>query len=66
MNARQPHRADIAPLHCVVGSGNTWDRRDVWGGMTERKRRAMLKKNPEVVSSSALFDELQTRNVSLK
>jgi len=38
----------------------------VWGGMTERERRAMLKKHPEVVSWSALFDELKTRNVSLK
>jgi WhiB family redox-sensing transcriptional regulator len=38
----------------------------VWGGMTERKRRAMLKTYPEVVSWSALLNELQTRNVSLK
>jgi WhiB family redox-sensing transcriptional regulator len=38
----------------------------VWGGMTERERRAMLKKHPEVVSWSALFDELKARNVSLK
>jgi len=38
----------------------------VWGGMTECERRAMLKKHPEVVSWSALFDELKTRNVSLK
>jgi WhiB family transcriptional regulator, redox-sensing transcriptional regulator len=38
----------------------------VWGGMTERERRAMLKRHPEVVSWSALFDELKTRNVGLK
>ena len=38
----------------------------VWGGMTERERRAMLKMHPEVVSWSAFFDELKTRNVSLK
>ena len=38
----------------------------VWGGMTERERRAMLKKHPEVVSWSALFDELKTRNVIQK
>ncbi|MGW5153754.1 WhiB family transcriptional regulator, partial [Rhodococcus koreensis] len=27
----------------------------VWGGMTERQRRALLKQNPEVVSWSALL-----------
>ena len=36
----------------------------VWGGMTERQRRAMLRKHPEVVSWSALFDELKTRNAA--
>jgi WhiB family redox-sensing transcriptional regulator len=27
----------------------------IWGGMTERQRRALLKRNPEVVSWSAFF-----------
>jgi WhiB family redox-sensing transcriptional regulator len=36
----------------------------VWGGMTERQRRALLKKHPEVVSWSAVFDDLKTRDVS--
>jgi WhiB family redox-sensing transcriptional regulator len=27
----------------------------VWGGMTERQRRALLKRHPEVVSWSAFF-----------
>jgi WhiB family redox-sensing transcriptional regulator len=33
----------------------------VWGGMTERQRRAMINKHPEVVSWSAFFDELKTK-----
>ena len=28
----------------------------VWGGMTERQRRALLKRRPEVLSWSALFE----------
>ncbi|MCV7101778.1 WhiB family transcriptional regulator [Mycobacterium palustre] len=35
----------------------------VWGGLTERQRRAMLKKHPEVVSWSAVLHKHRTRNV---
>jgi WhiB family redox-sensing transcriptional regulator len=36
----------------------------VWGGMTERQRRAILKRHPEVVSWSAFLDKRRTRHVS--
>jgi WhiB family redox-sensing transcriptional regulator len=36
----------------------------VWGGMTERQRRAMLKRHPEVVSWSDVLRKRNTRNVS--
>jgi WhiB family transcriptional regulator, redox-sensing transcriptional regulator len=32
----------------------------VWGGMTERQRRALLKSHPEVVSWADFFDALRT------
>ncbi|MCV7353254.1 WhiB family transcriptional regulator [Mycobacterium parmense] len=35
----------------------------VWGGMTERERRAVLKKHPEVVSWSRFLDERKSRLV---
>jgi WhiB family transcriptional regulator, redox-sensing transcriptional regulator len=34
----------------------------VWGGMTERQRRALLKENPEVVSWASFLDK-RTRSV---
>lgn len=33
----------------------------VWGGMTERQRRALLKENPEVVSWSTFLDKRKAR-----
>jgi WhiB family transcriptional regulator, redox-sensing transcriptional regulator len=36
----------------------------VWGGMTERQRRAILKKHPDVVSWSAFLHQHRARNVS--
>jgi WhiB family transcriptional regulator, redox-sensing transcriptional regulator len=33
----------------------------VWGGMTERQRRALLKQHPEVVSWADFFDTRRTR-----
>lgn len=36
----------------------------VWGGMTERQRREMLKRHPEVVSWSDVLRKRNTRNVS--
>lgn len=35
----------------------------VWGGMTERQRRAILKRHPEVVSWSAVLHEHTARSV---
>lgn len=35
----------------------------VWGGMTERQRRALLKQHPEVVSWADFFDKRRTRSV---
>ncbi|OBK27038.1 transcriptional regulator [Mycobacterium asiaticum] len=34
----------------------------VWGGMTERQRRALLKENPDVVSWSAFLDKRKARS----
>jgi WhiB family redox-sensing transcriptional regulator len=36
----------------------------VWGGMTERQRRALLKDNPEVVSWSDFLDKRRKRTGS--
>jgi WhiB family transcriptional regulator, redox-sensing transcriptional regulator len=36
----------------------------VWGGMTERQRRALLNQHPEVVSWSAFLDKRRKRGVS--
>ena len=35
----------------------------VWGGMTERERRALLKRQPEVASWRALFEADRMRQV---
>jgi WhiB family redox-sensing transcriptional regulator len=35
----------------------------VWGGMTERQRRALLKQHPEVVSWANFFDKRTARSV---
>jgi WhiB family transcriptional regulator, redox-sensing transcriptional regulator len=36
----------------------------VWGGMTERQRRALLNEHPEVVSWSGFLDRRRNRTVS--
>ena len=36
----------------------------VWGGMTERQRRALLQKHPEVVSWSNVLNKRRNRSVS--
>jgi WhiB family transcriptional regulator, redox-sensing transcriptional regulator len=36
----------------------------VWGGMTERQRRALLNEHPEVVSWSSFLDKRRNRTVS--
>jgi WhiB family transcriptional regulator, redox-sensing transcriptional regulator len=35
----------------------------IWGGMTERQRRALLKQHPEIVSWTDFFDKRNTRSV---
>ncbi len=34
----------------------------VWGGLTERRRRALLKQHPDVVSWADFFNECNTRS----
>jgi WhiB family redox-sensing transcriptional regulator len=35
----------------------------VWGGMTERQRRALLKQHPEIVSWADYFERRKARSV---
>ena len=35
----------------------------IWGGMTERQRRALLKQHPEIVSWQHFFDKRNGRSV---
>ncbi|MGZ4578887.1 MAG: WhiB family transcriptional regulator, partial [Mycobacterium sp.] len=35
----------------------------VWGGMTERQRRALLKQHPDVVSWADFIDKRNARSV---
>jgi len=35
----------------------------VWGGMTERQRRALLKKNPQVASWTEFFDKCNAGSI---
>src|ERR1700740_985664 len=35
----------------------------VWGGMTERQRRALLKQHPEVISWSDFFEKRRNRSI---
>jgi len=35
----------------------------VWGGMTERQRRPLLKENPDVVSWSSFLNKRKSRSV---
>jgi len=46
---------------CLADSLDNKTEFGVWGGMTERQRRALLKRRPEVVSWSALFEADRTR-----
>jgi WhiB family transcriptional regulator, redox-sensing transcriptional regulator len=45
---------------CLADSLDNQTEFGVWGGMTERERRALLKRRPEVVSWRALFDADRT------
>jgi WhiB family redox-sensing transcriptional regulator len=46
---------------CLADSLDNQTEFGVWGGMTERERRALLKRRPEVVSWRALFEADRTR-----
>jgi WhiB family redox-sensing transcriptional regulator len=41
---------------CLADSLDNHTEFGVWGGMTERQRRALLKRRPRVVSWRALFE----------
>lgn len=57
------NRAKQRCMGCVVRTeclGDALDNRvefGVWGGMTERERRALLKRRPDVASWTVLLDE---------
>ena len=63
-------QAAVICRHCPVMQECAADALDnkvefgVWGGMTERQRRALLKQNPEVVSWSDYFEKRKRRGVS--
>ena len=46
---------------CLVDSLDNHTEFGVWGGMTERQRRALLMRRPDVVSWRALFEAERTR-----
>jgi WhiB family transcriptional regulator, redox-sensing transcriptional regulator len=62
-------RAAVICRHCPVMQECGADALDnkvefgVWGGMTERQRRALLKQHPDVVSWSDYFDKRRPRIV---
>ena len=47
-------------LECLADALDNQIEYGVWGGMTERQRRAVLKKSPEVSSWRALLEEART------
>ena len=63
------HKAAVICRHCPVMQECGADALDnkvefgVWGGMTERQRRALLKQHPEVVSWADFFDKRKHRSV---
>ncbi|MBW0018436.1 MAG: WhiB family transcriptional regulator [Mycobacterium sp.] len=63
-------KAAVICRHCPVMEECGADALDnkvefgVWGGMTERQRRALLKQHPEVVSWSAFFERRKQRGIS--
>jgi WhiB family transcriptional regulator, redox-sensing transcriptional regulator len=62
-------KAAVICRHCPVMQECGADALDnkvefgVWGGMTERQRRALLNQHPDVVSWSDFFDKSNTRSV---
>jgi WhiB family transcriptional regulator, redox-sensing transcriptional regulator len=62
-------KAAVICRHCPVMQECGADALDnkvefgVWGGMTERQRRALLKQHPEVASWADFFDKRRARSV---
>jgi len=62
-------KAAVICRHCPVMQECGADALDnkvefgVWGGMTERQRRALLKQHPEVLSWSDFFDKRRNRSI---
>jgi WhiB family redox-sensing transcriptional regulator len=62
-------KAAVICRHCPVMQECGADALDnkvefgVWGGMTERQRRALLRQHPEVVSWADFFDKRRGRSV---
>jgi WhiB family transcriptional regulator, redox-sensing transcriptional regulator len=62
-------KAAVICRHCPVMQECGADALDnkvefgVWGGMTERQRRALLKQHPEVISWSDYFDKRRNRSI---
>jgi WhiB family transcriptional regulator, redox-sensing transcriptional regulator len=63
-------KAAVICRHCPVMQECGADALDnkvefgVWGGMTERQRRALLKQHPEVVSWGDYFEKRKRRGIS--
>ena len=55
-DARDVCRACPVRTECLAHALDNRIRFGVWGGMTERERRALLKRRPDVVSWSALLE----------
>lgn len=62
-------KAAVICRHCPVLRECAADALDnkvefgIWGGMTERQRRALLKQHPEIVSWTDFFDKRNARSV---
>jgi WhiB family transcriptional regulator, redox-sensing transcriptional regulator len=67
VRGKAQHKAAAICRHCPVVTECLAEALDnqvefgVWGGMTERQRRALLKQHPEVVSWSAFFAARRNR-----
>src|ERR1700756_4124823 len=67
--AAAQRKAAVICRHCPVMQECGADALDnkvefgVWGGMTERQRRALLKQHPEVISWSDFFEKRRNRSI---
>lgn len=62
-DAREVCRACPVRTECLAHALDNRVRWGVWGGMTERDRRALLKRRPDVVSWSALLESARVEAV---